>query len=253
MPEAARDSHTIVDRIANRLIRRYAGKPRRVDTPTPLVSFTFDDVPDSALDAGAAILEKYGVHGTFYVAGGLLGQTDGNYPIITADGCRELALRGHEVGCHTFAHRPLRSMPGRQLDADLEHNAACLAQATGRAAPRNFAFPFNAAWPLARPALRRRFRSCRAAGGGINRGPVDPMMLRSIGIEGPDAQSRALTGAIDEAVRTPGWLIFFSHDVAASPSPYGCTPETLDHLVRHAVESGCAVVTVEQALDRLGW
>ena len=252
MPEAARN-HTLLDRIANRLIRRYAGKPRRVDTPTPLVSFTFDDVPESALEAGAAILEKYGVHGTFYGAGSLLGKVHGNYTVVSADGCRELALRGHEIGCHTFAHRPLRSMPGRQLDADLERNAACLAQATGGGAPHNFAFPFNAAWPDARPALRRRFRSCRAAGGGINRGQVDPMMLRAIGIEGPDARSRALTGMMDDVVTTPGWLIFFCHDVAAAPSPYGCTPATFEHLVRHAVERGCAVVTVEQALDRLGW
>jgi peptidoglycan/xylan/chitin deacetylase (PgdA/CDA1 family) len=253
MPEIARKAGDIVNRLSNRLIRRFGSRPRTIGNDARLISFTFDDVPQSALDAGAVILEKYGVHGTFYVAGGLLGKVEMNRPVITLEGCRELARRGHEIGSHTFAHKPLRRLWGRRLADDLDRNAACLEQATGLAAPENFAFPFNAAWPMARPTLRRRFRSCRAAGRGINRGPVDPMMLKSIAIEGPDTEARALTRTIDELVRNPGWLIFFCHDVSDSPSPYGCTPEAFELLVRHAVESGCEVVTVSRALDRLGW
>lgn len=253
MPEIARKLGDVVNRLSNRLIRRFGSRPCTVDAETRLISFTFDDVPQSALDAGAAILEKYGVHGTFYVAGGLLGKVETDRPVITAEGCRELALRGHEIGSHTFAHKPLRRLPGRLLDRDLDRNAACLQQVTGLAAPENFAFPFNAAWPLARPALRRRFRSCRAAGRGVNRGAVDPMMLRSIAIERSDEEARGLTRIIDEVAGNPGWLIFFCHDVSDLPSPYGCTPETFELLVRHAVESGCEVVTVSRALDRLGW
>lgn len=63
----------LVDRVANRLIWRLASKPRDVITDAPLVSFTFDDVPDTALHNGAAILERHGVRGTFYIAGGLRG------------------------------------------------------------------------------------------------------------------------------------------------------------------------------------
>lgn len=253
MPEIARKLGDIVNRLSNRLIRRFGSRPRTIGADARLISFTFDDVPQSALDAGAAILEKYGVRGTFYVAGGLLGKIQANRPVITIEGCRELARRGHEIGCHTFAHKPLRRLPGRRLDRDLDRNAACLQQVTGLAAPENFAFPFNAAWPLARPALRRRFRSCRAAGRGVNRGAVDPLMLRSVAIERSDADARSLTCTIDEVAGNPGWLIFFCHDVSDSPSPYGCTPETFELLVRHAVESGCEVVTVARALDRLEW
>lgn len=253
MPDYARSFGDIVNRLSNRLIRRFGSRPRTVGAGARLISFTFDDVPQSALDAGAAVLEKYGVRGTFYVAGGLLGKAETNRPVITLQGCRELARRGHEIGCHTFAHKPLRRLWGRRLDRDLDRNAACLRQATGLDAPENFAFPFNAAWPLARPVLRRRFRSCRAAGRGVNRGAVDPMMLRSVAIERSDEEARGLTRTIDDVAANAGWLIFFCHDVSDSPTPYGSTPETFELLVRHAVESGCEVVTVSHALDRLGW
>lgn len=45
----------LVDRLANRAIWKLAGARRELETKVPLVSFTFDDVPDSALGAGAAI------------------------------------------------------------------------------------------------------------------------------------------------------------------------------------------------------
>jgi len=41
--------------------------------------------------------------------------------------------------------------------------------------------------------------------------------------------------------------------VIDKPTPYGCTGETLDRLVRHAVQSGCEILTVSRALVRLGW
>lgn len=243
----------LVDRLANRLIWRFSGPRRTLETETPLVSFTFDDVPDSALHQGAAILESHGARGTFYIAGGLAGQVEPERVLIGPEGCRELAERGHEIGCHTFSHRRVRDIPRRELPGELDRNAAYLADAGVALPPVNFAFPYNAAWPLARSEFARRFRSCRAGGEAINRGPVDPLMLKAVEIRQPEEEARALTGWIDEVVRAPGWLVFFTHDIAARPTPYGCRPETFDHLVAYALARGCCVLTVERALDRLGW
>ncbi len=241
------------DRLTNRLIWKFAGSRRAVETDTPLVSFTFDDVPDSALNEGAAILERHGARGTFYIAGGLAGQVEPERVLITAEGCRELAERGHEVGCHTFSHRRIRDMPRAELRRDLDCNAAYLANAGSASPPANFAFPYNAAWPLARPEFRRRFRSCRGAGEAINRGLVDPFMLKAVEIRQPETEARTLTRWIDDVAGMPGWLVFFTHDIAPRPTAHGCTPETFDHLVAHAVERGCAVLPVDRVLDRLGW
>lgn len=243
----------LADRLTNRLIWKFAGKRRVLATDVPLVSFTFDDVPDSALDQGGAILERHGARGTFYIAGGLAGQVEPERVLIAPEGCRELAERGHEVGCHTFAHRRIRDMPRRELPRDLDRNSAYLAGAGVAPPPANFAFPYNAAWPLARPEFRRRFRSCRGAGEAINRGLVDPLMLKAVEIRQPEAQARALTRWIDDVAETPGWLVFFTHDIAARPTAHGCTPETFDRLVAHAVDRGCIVLPVDRALDRLGW
>ncbi|WP_037434922.1 polysaccharide deacetylase family protein, partial [Sinorhizobium fredii] len=74
-----------VDRLANRAIWQFARARRTLETEAPLVSFTFDDVPDSALHEGAAILERYDVRGTFYIAGGLAGRVENDRTLITAE------------------------------------------------------------------------------------------------------------------------------------------------------------------------
>ena len=251
MPEIAEKLASLVDRVSNRLIWHFGSRPLRVRTSVPIVSFTFDDVPDTALSQGAAILEKHGGRGTFYIAGGLSGAVEPDRTLIAPEGCRELALRGHEIGCHTFVHKAVRALPGRALARDLDRNAAYLRQAAGLERPQNFAFPYNAAWPLARRELRRRFRTCRAGGEAINRGMVDPVMLNGVGIRQPEDYARSLTAMIDDVAKNPGWLVFYGHDVADKPTPWGCTPQTLELLVRHAAERGCALLPVAQALDLL--
>ncbi|MCZ4090866.1 polysaccharide deacetylase family protein [Sinorhizobium psoraleae] len=253
MPEIARKIDGLVDRLANRVIWRFARQRRSLATETPLVSFTFDDVPDSALDHGATILERHGARGTFYIAGGLAGQVEPDRTLISPAGCGELLARGHEIGCHTFSHRRIRDMSVAALSRDLDRNADYLQNVGVTPAAANFAFPYNAAWPLARTELRRRYRTCRGGGEAINRGPVDPLMLKAVEIRQPEQHARALTRWIDDVVERPGWLVFFTHDIAPSPTPYGCSPEAFDHLVRYAVDKGCQVLPVDRVLNRINW
>jgi hypothetical protein len=46
-----------------------------------------------------------------------------------------------------------------------------------------------------------------------------------------------------------GWLIFATHDVAAQPSRYGCTPEFLEQVVQYSVDSGARILPVAKAFD----
>lgn len=239
-------------RAVNRALRLRPARPAIISTVTPIVSFTFDDVPDTALTAGAEILDRHGVRGTFYIAGGLAGRVEPGRRLIDLDGCRELAARGHEIGCHTFAHQPVRRLLGTSLAADLDRNADYLEAIDGERRARNFAFPYNAGSLTALGELSRRYRSCRSGGDRINRGAVDLGFLGGMEIRQPEESAEALTARIDEVVRSPGWLIFFTHDVAPAPTDYGCRPETLDRLVSYALSEGCAVMTVGAALDLLG-
>src|SRR5262249_55413132 len=62
--------------ISRKTARHHRSKPFRMRNQTPLVSFTFDDVPDSAYLNGASILEECGIRGTFYIAAGTCGTQD---------------------------------------------------------------------------------------------------------------------------------------------------------------------------------
>ena len=239
-------------RLENRLIRAVPRQVMQVPAREPIVSFTFDDVPASALDAGAAILEANGVRGTFYISGGLEGQVEPGRTLIDRAGCRDLAARGHELGCHSFSHHDLRHVAGDALSADLARNAAYLDAVDPRTARRNFAYPYNSGSLGKRALLGRLFRSCRAGGEGINRGPTDPAFLRAVEIRQPQQHVLGLPRWIDALVADPGWLIFFTHDVSPQPTPHGCTAPSFHLLVGYALARGCRVLTVDAALDHMG-
>lgn len=250
MPSLAHRIDNLAGRVTNRLLARFPGPMVDVATDTPVVSFTFDDVPDTALSQGARILEDHGGRGTFYIAAGMLGRKEQQRSLIDAAGCAELLARGHEIGCHTHSHLNLRKISRAKLQADLDRNGEVLASITPGFAPRNFAFPYNAGSFRQRGELTHRYRSSRGGLPGINRGLTDRSFLRSFALQQPENSVAELHGLIDELVAHPGWLIFFGHDLSPHPTPYGCTPASFESLVRHARDRGCAILTVDQALNR---
>ncbi len=252
MPSVFARLDDLAGRVTNRLIERLPGPQIDVTTATPVVSFTFDDVPDTALTAGAAILERYDARGTFYIAGGLAGRREADRTLIGPEGCAELRARGHELACHTFAHPNLRHLHGDALARDIARNRDYLAGIDPTRVPRNFAYPYTAGSFRARALLARQFRSARGGLKGVNRGRVDRTYLRGMPVEQPEESVLALRGVVDELVRNPGWLIFYAHDISDRPTPYGCTPLSFETLARHTRQAGCEILTVDAALDRFG-
>ncbi len=53
---------------------------------------------------------------------------------------------------------------------------------------------------------------------------------------------------IERSARPRSWLIFFTHDVGETPSPYGCTPALFEHALESALTLGCQVLPVRNAL-----
>jgi peptidoglycan/xylan/chitin deacetylase (PgdA/CDA1 family) len=116
----------LVKGILRKAARHSRSKPFAMRNTAPLVSFTFDDVPDSAFTNGAAILEQHGVRGTFYVAAGILGQMDKDWRVIDREQVGALYHRGHEIGCHTFSHVGVDTLDARMLDEECRHNREVL-------------------------------------------------------------------------------------------------------------------------------
>lgn len=241
-------------RLQAHLMRRFAPKTLHIPAGHPVISFTFDDVPDSALHNGAAILEKHGLRGTFYIAGNMAGTIEPNRQLINEEGIIELADRGHEIGCHTYTHPNVAALNGAQLQNEIEQNRSFLNRLLGRrremdGSQRNFAYPYNAVSYFAYRRMAKNYRSCRAGENRINRGAISPQMLFGMEIGQPDEEVMQLKAQIDAVKAQPGWLIFFTHDISETPTPYGCTPAAFEKLVQYAVQSGCEILTVNEALN----
>ena len=215
-----------------------------------MVSFSFDDAPESAALRGAEILEARGLKGTWFISMGLAGQ-DGPMGVNADAGqIGRLLEAGHEIGCHTFSHLNCGMAPAGIVEGDLERSLKAL-QALGAPDPLTFAYPYGEVSAPAKAALGERFALSRALHHGLIGEGSDLNQAPAVGIEGPageDVARRWLRRALAERA----WLILYSHDVRADPSPFGCTPATLARLADEALAAGAEAVTVAEGCRRLG-
>lgn len=221
---------------------------RRRWTGGAAVTFTFDDIPDSAAQAGATILERHGARGTFYVSGGLCGLRHLSWTYADAPAIRDVAARGHEIACHTFTHPDLQRLASRDVEADLDRSTDFLAALD--VAPRNFAYPYGSTGPGQKRVVQRRFRSARGTQEGFNGPRVDLGLLRAFRLYDHLRDAPAVDRLVADAAVRGAWLIFYTHDVASSPSEHGCTPDLLDAALVSAARHAIPVLTVDAALDR---
>jgi peptidoglycan/xylan/chitin deacetylase (PgdA/CDA1 family) len=239
-------------RISNRLSRHFCTTPFRLRNERPMVSFTFDDFPESAAATGVPILDRYDAKATFYVAGGSVDKWCGHWQGIRASGIVELHQRGHEIGCHTFSHAPATDLGAARLAAEIEENRRYLRDLDPSIRLDNFAYPYGLGSVWRKSQLAQTFRSSRGIIPGVNSGIVDLQYLRSTPLVNQHIDNAGIDRAFDELVDANGWLIFYGHDVADDPSPYGCTPSLLRHALDAAARRNVAVLTVAGALDAAG-
>lgn len=241
---------TLGEKLSYRLARHLPVATWRVNPAGAIVSFTFDDAPASAASAGAPILEAFGIRGTYYLCGGLLGGQDDLTPLLDRGQAKALARAGHEIGCHTYSHTDVRSIDWPSLEVSLRKNAGTLSVISGRGL-RNFAYPFGGISFGKKLRLQSRFETCRGIYPGINVGRIDAGMLKAVPLYSSTLDDEAVRRWIAQAVATSGWLVFFTHDVSERPTPYGVTPDLLRVAVAAALEAGCACLPVADAVDRL--
>jgi peptidoglycan/xylan/chitin deacetylase (PgdA/CDA1 family) len=237
-------------RISNRLARHLFVAPMQLKNSQPMVSFTFDDIPVSAATVGAPMLEHVGGLGTFYVAGGLVNRRIDCGDSVDPDGIMRLRRSGHEIACHTFSHRNAMTLDATAMAAELAQNRRFLEGLDASIRLENFAYPYGQATVARKRQLTNNFRSARGILPGVNSGTIDLQFLRSTPLIDKDIDRTGIDRVFDETVATNGWLIFYSHDVADSPSPWGCTPGLLRHALDAARRRNMPMVSVAEALRR---
>jgi peptidoglycan/xylan/chitin deacetylase (PgdA/CDA1 family) len=256
LPRTDRAGERLSGKLSGKLSRFLARNTRTkslaMRNDTPVITFTFDDVPASACSIGAAILEQHGVRGTFYVSGGGCGAARPGGRLATADQVSALHARGHEVGCHTYSHPAVSGIAHDELVADLERNRFMLAGINGGLAVRNFAYPYGDLSFRTKRYLETLFDSCRSLMRGVNEGAADLGMLKTCPLENATIDREDIRELIARTVGTKGWLIFSSHDVAEPPSRFGVTPGLLAFALEASRQAGCRLATVAEGLALVG-
>lgn len=248
--EAYSADRSLKGKLRRRLALLAHRRPVRMRLERPMVTFSFDDAPASAAGAGAAALEQRGIRGTWYFSAGLAGRDGpmGTYA-VEAD-ARRLAQAGHEIACHTFSHLDCGQAGAGSILEDVDRNAVAL-KAWGAAPAESFAFPYGDVSMAAKRVLGGRYRTLRTVQAGLVEDGTDACQLPSVGIEGPEGEAAALRW-LDRAAQRRAWLILYTHDVAPTPSAWGCTPEALGHLADAAKARGFDIVTAAEGARRLG-
>ena len=226
---------------------RYAS----LGTRGPIISFTFDDFPRTALTVGGDILNSYGLCGTYYASIGLM---NGVSPL--GDQFRrkdlDILLRdGHELASHTFGHVSCRSVSCASYREEVEKGRSAIERITGRADFGNFAFPFGEVTLNTKRLVGQEVASSRSIWSGLNGPQVDLNLLRANSLYGNSEKCAEVRELILENERRRSWLIFYSHDVCPTPSRFGCTPELLEFAISFASRRCGRIATVAEVVTEL--
>lgn len=227
-------------------------RPFQMKNERPLISFTFDDFPRSALHTAGAMLEQQGARGTYYTSLGLMGQTAPTGEMFRREDLSDALARGHELGCHTYAHCHSYTTPSAEFERSCVENREAMHQLEPGVKFQSLSYPIS--WPRVDTKRRcgRYFLGCRAGGQTFNSGTVDLNYLNAFFIEQSRDNADAIKRIIDENQRAGGWLIFATHDVCANPTRFGCEPGMFEDILRHSVTSGASLLPVSAALAAIG-
>jgi len=218
----------------------------------PIITFTFDDFPRTALTNGAAILESFGARGTYYVAGSLMNQTNQLGEQFRREDILTLLDRGHEVASHTFHHSSARRVSFKKFQQDAEDGERGIQELADVLSSGNFAYPYGEATLQSKGKLGPRFVSSRGTCGGLNGPEVDLNLLRANNLYGGLERAESAKRRVEENKRLGQWLIFYTHDVTDAPSPYGCTLELLETVCGYAKAENMRFMTVADVMRELG-
>lgn len=226
-------------------------RPFVIKSSTPVISFSFDDFPQSAVRRGGTILKEFNVVGTYYASLGLIGQEGPSGRLFDVEDLKRVFEDGHELGCHTFSHCHSGKTPPGLFEQALIRNRAALHELAPEKEFQTLAYPISGPRPFTKLRAGRHFLCCRGSGQWFNHGLVDLNNVAAYFLEKSRDRIDVVKKVIDLNRQAVGWLIFATHDIAETPTPYGCRPEFFEEVVRYSVSSGARILPVADALRAL--
>ncbi len=183
-----------------------------------LVGITFDDGYVSVLETAVPELARYGFGATAYIISDRLGGSNEwdegpTWPLLTADGVRELAAAGIEIGSHAATHMRLAGVGPQDLLAEVRDSRATLAALLGSEI-RGFAYPYGSMDAAARRAVREA---------GYDHACAVEASTAEIGLM---ALPRIYVGQQDDATRMAAKRLLYRGRIALRSRPGGRTLQT---------------------------
>ncbi|WP_107482065.1 polysaccharide deacetylase family protein [Streptomyces sp. JHA26] len=163
-----------------------------------LVGLTFDDGYADFVTAALPVLRRWNCGATLFVLPGRLGGDNAwdplgpRKPLLTADGIRQAAAEGVEIGSHGLTHVDLTRADDLALKAEVVESRERLTEVTG-VPPAGFCYPYGTVDARAVAAVRDAGYAYACA--------IDPGPLT-----GPHALPRVHVGQNDTA-----WRLYLKH------------------------------------------
>lgn len=241
-------SKSVRKRITRRLVNAQARRMVRFNLERPIISFTFDDCPKSAIDNGVTKLELEGWKSTIYIASGLFGIT--NHLGLHMNEADVLAAykAGHEIGAHTYSHCDLSEMSTEDAAADMNKNRQTFRKAGLPPCP-TFAYPYGQTTAATKKYLSQQFQGMRGITSGVMQGKVDLNQINSCPLFA-GAPVKKLVKQVN-SLPLNSWTTIFTHDIRDNPSKWGCTPSDMNAVIAAVKDSGAEVLTVAGAITKI--
>jgi peptidoglycan/xylan/chitin deacetylase (PgdA/CDA1 family) len=220
-------------------LRRAARAQVRPDRP--VVTFTFDDFPKSALN-GADVVEKQGGRAGFYACTSLMGlRSPAMGEMFDGTTLAELSARGHEIGAYSHTRLDCSRHALSIVERDIGENLVALSEAGHKETVSAFAYPYGETTYAAKRWVGDVFATARGARPGVNAGEADLSQLRAVELVATAESRRRALAMLKTCVETKGWLFFFTHDVSSSPSPSGVPDFVIEELATRAIDAGAVL------------
>jgi peptidoglycan/xylan/chitin deacetylase (PgdA/CDA1 family) len=228
--------------LQRRLVQLRRVAPVHIAPDRPVVTFTFDDFPKSAL-AGADAVEAAGGRAGFYASTLFIGA---RHPLLgemfDAPTLLELQARGHELGAQTHAHIDCARTPADAVERDVAANLVWFDEIGCTNTVSAFAWPYGETSYAAKKWAARVFTTARGISPELNVGIVDRTHLHAVELTDTAASRRRAIEMLKSCVATNAWLIFFTRDVRNSPSIHGVTPDLIAELANMARDEGASLL-----------
>jgi hypothetical protein len=145
---------------------------------------------------------------------------------------------------------PVWDFSAADLRADCRKNASTISDVCGVNPMVSFSYPFGRVSMEAKLEIARRFGAARGVKEGLNHGVVDLAQLKACRIFHGDYATARFRQLVADCKKNSAWLVFYTHDICAEPSEWGCKPGEFREVLDIVADAGIEILTMRAAVGR---